>query len=64
MHRGEWRAGPHAEWRFTESQVIAFLKTLVTQAVPTWKRLEVVENLGWYRDHVLHIGEPFLRLAS
>ncbi len=54
------KAGSEADWRFTEPQVIAFLRTLVAQDVPTWKRLKIVENLCWYREHVLLVGEPKL----
>ncbi len=54
------KAGSRFDWRFTEPQVIAFLRDLLAQDVPTWKRLKVVENLCWYRNHVLNTGEPKL----
>jgi integron integrase len=56
FHKG----GSESDWRFTEQQVIAFLRGLLAQDVPTWKRLKVVENLCWYRNHVLNTGEPRL----
>ena len=32
----------------------------MADGVPAWKRLKVVENLGWFRDHVLKTDEPSL----
>lgn len=54
------QAGNGWEWRFSEPQVISFARRLLADGVPAWKRLKVVENLGWYRDHVLKTDEPSL----
>jgi len=54
------KVGSQPDWLFTEPQVIAFLRGLLAQDVPTWKRLKAVENLCWYRDHVLQIDKPKL----
>lgn len=48
------------EWRFSEPQVISFARRLLADGVPAWKRLKVIENLCWYRDHVLKTDEPSL----
>ncbi len=54
------RIGTNPDWRFSEQQVVAFLRVLLSQQMPAWKRLKVVENLCWYRDHVIGSQEPNL----
>ncbi len=54
------KAGARSDWKFTERQVIEFLRDLLGQDVPTWKRIKVVENLCWYRNQVLNVSEPRL----
>ena len=54
------RAGAGWDWRFSEANVIEFLRHLLANETPVWKRLKAVENLCWYREHVLKVDEPTL----
>ena len=53
-------ASAEAEWKFTANEVILYLRSLLANKEPSWKRLKVVENLVWYRDNVLGTNEPSL----
>ena len=44
--------------------MFAFLRHLLADGVPAWKRLKVVENLGTYRDEVFKTGEPELEFVK
>lgn len=50
-------------WRFDEADVIAFLKSMVKEKMPTWKRLTIVKNLIWYRNNILKTDQPSLELV-
>ena len=49
-----------AQWRFTEEDVIAFLRFKLKQGMPTWKRLKIVQGLIYYRNHFIKSHEPAL----
>ena len=47
-----------AKWRFSEEDVIAFLRFKLKQSVPAWKRLKIVQGLICYRNTFLKSHEP------
>jgi len=47
-------------WEFEDQDVIQFLRAKFVEKVPAWKRLEIVEGLLWYRNHVRLSSVPSL----
>ena len=54
------RVNDPQRWKFTEQDVIAFLRSKLKQGMPAWKRLMVVKGLILYRDKFLRSNEPRL----
>ncbi len=50
-------------WTFTQQNVIAFLRSCLAEGMPTQKRLNVVEGLIFYRDHIRRSSNPPLDQA-
>jgi integron integrase len=47
-------------WDFDENHVIAFLRSKLSENMPTWKRLKIVQGLIWYRNNVRKTATPKL----
>ena len=47
-------------WKFTEEDVIAFLRSKLKAGVPAWKRLKIVQGLIEYRNRVMRSSTPRL----
>ena len=43
-------------WKFTEEDVIAFLRSKLKAGVPAWKRLKIVQGLIEYRNRVMRVS--------
>lgn len=39
-------------WEYSGEQVIAFLRFKLSEGIPTWRRLKIVDGLIWHRDNV------------
>ncbi len=47
-------------WQFDDKDVIEFLRSKVSEGMPTWKRLKIVQGLIWYRNSVRKSSTPRL----
>ena len=47
-------------WDFDQDHVIAFLRSKLSEKMPTWKRLKIVQGLIWYRNNVRKSARPEL----
>jgi len=45
-------------WDFNQDHVIAFLRFKLSEKMPTWKRLKIVQGLIWYRNNVRKSSQP------
>jgi len=43
-------------WDFDNDHVIEFLRSKLSEKMPTWKRLKIVQGLIWYRNNE---GNPY-----
>ncbi len=50
---------PHS-WDFDENHVIEFLKSKLSEKMPTWKRLKIVQGVIWYRNNIRKTAKPQL----
>ena len=47
-------------WDFDNDHVIEFLRSKLSERMPTWKRLKIVQGLIWYRNNVRKSARPEL----
>jgi len=47
-------------WDFDNDHVIEFLRSKLSEKMPTWKRLKIVQGLIWYRNNVRKSASPEL----
>ena len=47
-------------WEYSGAQVIAFLRFKLSEGIPTWRRLKIVDGLIWHRDNVRKKTTPIL----
>ncbi len=54
------RVPPLVSWQFNREQVLAYLRDRLSNGVPTWQRLKIVEGLIWYRVNFQNLKPDFL----
>jgi hypothetical protein len=54
------RVPPLVSWHFNREQVLAYLRDRLSNGVPTWQRLKIVEGLIWYRVNFQNLKPDFL----